>query len=404
MPQSRYTILHEESEVVSGPLSVYLHIPFCTTKCTYCAFNTYTNLEHLIPAFVDALCREIEWVGESASDKDVVTVFFGGGTPSLLTPVQFENILSTLRRVFNVAPDAEITLETNPNDLSRAYAKGLRGVGFNRISIGMQSANPRELQLFRRRHDVDGVSRAVSAARSGGFANINLDLIYGIPEQTLDDWRNTLYQALALRPTHISLYALGIEEDTPMETWLERGMMPAPDDDLAADMYLAAEAILAEYGFEQYEISNWSLPGYACQHNLQYWRNLPYVGVGPGAHGFAGGVRYSTELSPHRYIRTLLDATPSMEKTFPLTPVVAEWTRLDRANEISETLLMGLRLIHEGISLESFRERFGIELLEVHGEVFEKFAGFGLVEVTDTHVRLTSRGRLLSNVVFRELV
>lgn len=404
MPQLSYTVLHEESRVVSGPLSIYLHVPFCTTKCTYCAFNTYTNLEHLIPSFVEALCREIELVAKTAPDKEVTTIFFGGGTPSLLSVVQFESILNTLRRCFKVLPDAEITLEANPNDLSREYAVGLREVGFNRISIGMQSANPRELQLFRRRHDVDGVAQAVSAAKAGGFININLDLIYGIPEQTLEDWTNTLHQALALRPTHISLYALGIEENTPMETWVERGMVPVPDDDLAADMYQAAEEALAQQGFEQYEISNWSLPGYTCRHNLQYWRSLPYLGLGPGGHGFAGGIRYSTELSPHRYIRTLLEAAPTDDRQYPLTPAVVEWTRLDRASEISETLLMGLRLIHEGIELKVFRERFDVDLLEMHGETFAKFAGFGLVEVSDRHVRLTPRGRLLSNVVFRELV
>lgn len=390
--------------IEQNPLSVYLHVPFCATKCTYCAFNTYTNLEHLIPEFVDGLCHEIELVAASAPGKQVGTIFFGGGTPSLLSASQLGVVLDALRTHFSVTPEAEITLESNPNDLSSDYAAALHSLGFNRISIGMQSANARELELFRRRHDTDGVARAVSAARSGGFENVNVDLIYGIPDQTIDDWRNTLSQALALRPHHISLYALGIEENTPMYTWVERGVLATPDDDLAADMYELAESMLADAHFVQYEISNWALPGFECRHNLRYWRNLPYVGLGPGAHGFAGGIRYSTELSPHRYIRSLQPESAANANGYPLSPATAEWTRLTQADEISETLIMGLRLVHEGIDLRVFRERFGIDLLDIYEEPLRRFVTNGLIVLDNAHICLTPRGKLLSNVVFRELV
>lgn len=387
------------------PHAVYLHIPFCTTKCTYCAFNTYVQLEFLIEPFVDALIKEIRLVGQNKPGLDVHTIFFGGGTPSLLLPEQFARIFTALRESYNVFPDAEISLEANPNDLNREYMIALRRVGFNRLSIGMQSANENELQLFRRRHDSDAVVRAVSAARSGGFDNLNLDLIYGIPHQTLDGWRNTLTQTLVLKPEHISLYALGLEEGTPMERWVETGRLPAPDDDLAADMYNLATELLGAAGYEQYEISNWARPGLACKHNLQYWRNLPYLAFGPGAHGWAAGVRYSVLLSPQRYIKvmnTMNEAAGAYD--FPRTPATDMFDVIEREGEIAETLIMGLRLTREGIDREIFRQRFGADLLDVHRQEIDKFVGRGLLTVDDTRVKLTDEGRLLSNIVFRELV
>ena len=383
-------------------LSVYLHIPFCSTKCTYCAFNTYTHLENLIAPFVKALIREVEIVGSSKPQQPVGTIFFGGGTPSLLTPQQFAQILAALCENFAVEPDAEITLEANPNDLDRDYLTALRRVGLNRISIGMQSANENELRLFKRRHDNDAVVRAVSAARKAGFENLNLDLIYGFPHQTLESWQTTLHQMLALQPEHISLYALGLEEGTSLKAWVERGHLPQPDDDLAADMYDLASDLLRQRGYEQYEISNWSRPGYACRHNLQYWHNDDYIGLGPGAHGYADGVRYSVVLSPQRYIRALNESTDLYE--FPYTPATAEATVVDRAGEMSETLIMGMRLTQEGIPRAEFTHRFGADLLDVHGDAIRKYVEHGLLSVDDERVKLTDAGRLLSNLVLREFV
>jgi oxygen-independent coproporphyrinogen-3 oxidase len=334
----------------------------------------------------------------------VRTIFFGGGTPSLLTPQQFAQILAVIRSAFNIQPNAEITLEANPNDLNRYYLAALRRIGLNRISIGMQSANENELQLFKRRHDNDAVVRAVSAARAAGFANLNLDLIYGFPHQTLESWETSLRQMIALQPEHVSLYALGLEEGTPLYVWVERGRLPAPDDDLAADMYNLATDLLEAEGYQQYEISNWARPGFECRHNLQYWHNDPYIGVGPGAHGFAAGVRYSTILSPQRYIKVMNETPSGKVYEFPHTPVTAEAVNLDRAGEIAETLIMGMRLTREGIPRAGFVERFGIDLLDLYGDIIQKYAGYDLLMVDDERVRLTQAGRLLSNIILREFV
>jgi oxygen-independent coproporphyrinogen III oxidase len=384
------------------PLAIYLHIPFCRTKCTYCAFNTYTNLDSLIDPFVDALVHEIRIGGESKPGQEVGTIFFGGGTPSLLTPKQIERTLAGVYTYFDVLPDAEISLEANPNDISKDYLSELRQQGINRLSLGMQSANSSELKLFARRHDNDQTARAVSAARAAGFDNLNLDLIYGIPHQTLSGWDWSLQQMLALQPDHISLYALGLEDGTPMQEWVVKGQLPTPDDDLAADMYELATGKLAAAEFEQYEISNWSKPGHACRHNLQYWRNLPYAGYGPGAHGYADGVRYSTVLSPQRYIKALENVSDL--SVFPHTPATHEAVVVDRAGEIAETLIMGLRLTQEGISREIFAQRFGIDVVELHRPIIEKYVSYDLLYVDDEVVRITQKGRLLSNMIFRELV
>ncbi len=387
-------------------LSVYLHIPFCGVKCSYCAFNTYTSMEHLIPPFVDALCEEIRQVADGAGAVDVHTMFLGGGTPSLLSAQQIERILNALRTHFRVRADAEITMEANPADLSREYCAAVRAVGVNRLSIGMQSSNETELRLFDRRHDNDAVVRAVQSARQGGIRNLNLDLIYGSPHQTLDTWRATLAQTLALQPDHISLYALSLEEGTAMRAWVERGKLPEPDDDLAADMYDLATALLGGAGYLQYEISNWCKPGRECQHNLQYWYNLDYVGLGPGAHGFAAGVRYHVLRSPVRYIEKLTrqDGEIDTNVEYPRTAATEEAHIVERDDLIAETLIMGMRLTQGGISRAEFRRRFGEDLLEIHGEPIARHHRSGLLEVDDERVRLTERGRMLANIVLRDFV
>lgn len=386
----------------SAPISIYLHIPFCRIKCTYCAFNTYVNMESLIEPFVQALVREIQIVGRSQPGLSVGTIYLGGGTPSILTPEQIHLILAAIHQDFNVQLGAEVSMEANPSDLDAPYMQAVRQVGINRVSIGMQSANANELELFARRHDNDATVRAVSAARKGSFNNVNLDLIYGIPHQTLDDWENSLRHMLYLQPEHISLYALGIEDGTPMNRWVKTGRLPVPDDDLSADMYELATDLLETAGYEQYEISNWTKPGYACRHNLQYWYNLPYPGLGPGAHGFAGGVRYSTILSPQKYIHVMQSANTAYE--YPRTPATDQAVVVERQTEITETLLMGLRLTKEGIRRAVFRERFGDDVLNLYGGLIQKYSDYGLLYVDDEVVRLTRHGRLLSNVIFRELV
>jgi len=387
---------------MTSPLSLYLHIPFCQTKCTYCAFNAYANLDTLIEPFVQALVKEIEIVGSCIPQQVLGTVYLGGGTPSLLTPRQSERILAAIHRRFVVPFGVEITLEANPNDLDFAYLSDLHSLGVNRLSIGMQSANGSELALFARRHDHDAVVRAVTFARRAGFDNLSLDLIYGFPLQTMESWKASFQQLLALQPDHTSLYALGLEEGTPMAEWVSIGRLPAPDDDLAADMYDMATELLDRAGYEQYEISNWSKRGFESRHNLQYWRNLPYAGLGPGAHGYAAGVRYRTVLSPRKYIALLETANGSFE--FPYSPATDEAVIVDREGEMAETLIMSLRLTREGVQRSAFAARFGVDLVDLYGPIIDRYVQQELLYVDERVVRLTQRGRLLSNVVFREFV
>ncbi len=383
-------------------LSLYLHIPFCSTKCSYCAFNTYTDLEGLIDTFVTSLANEVYILAANAPAAQVGTIYFGGGTPSLLRPEQFGHLLQTIVASWHVSPDAEITFEANPNDLHESYLYDLRKVGLNRISIGMQTAIPSELRLFNRRHDTQMVVDAVKAARVAGFDNLSLDLIYGIPHQTLENWQHSLRQALDLQIEHISLYALGLEGGTPLKDDVDAGRLPDPDDDLAADMYDVATEILESEGFEQYEISNWAKPGYESRHNLQYWLNLPYAGLGPGAHGYAGGYRYSVVLSPQKYIQLMQNPAAAYE--FPRTPATARIVPVDGQTEIAETLMMGLRLTKRGINRAEFKRRFAIDVVELHADALLKFERHGIVTIDDEAVRLTKAGRFLSNAVIRELV
>ena len=387
------------------PLSIYLHIPFCSVRCSYCAFNTYTDLESLIPAYVEALRREIEHLAEYNPHSTVGTIFFGGGTPSLISTQQYRLIFHTLRDCFDFVDDVEISLESNPNDLTVDYLSELRDVGFNRLSIGMQSSTEKILKLFDREHDSQMVVDAMQCARRAGFDNVNLDVIFASPHETMDDWKHTVTMLKTLNPEHISMYGLELKGGTDLRLKVDSGELPQPDDDLFADMYEYASDEFSQFGYEQYEISNWCKPNRECQHNLQYWRNLPYAGLGAGAHGFAGGYRYSTITAPQRYVNTLLSDTESQPNlTFPLTPAVAKSTQVERDDDLYETIMMGLRLTKEGLERSAFKRRFGDDFVEMYPDGVERFIKMGLLNVTDERVHLTDAGRLLSNSVIREFV
>lgn len=387
------------------PLSLYLHIPFCSARCTYCAFNTYIDLEMLVPAYVQALCKEIEFLAEYNPHPIIQTIFFGGGTPSLITSEQYGLIFQTIYNHFELSPDAEISLESNPNDLNVVYLDDLREIGFNRLSIGMQSATDKVLKMFGREHDIQQVEDAFHYARAAGFDNVNLDVIFASPYETLNDWEQTIRFLMGLKPEHISMYGLELKGGTDLRLQVDSGELPQPDDDLFADMYEYASDEFAAHGYSQYEISNWCQPDRECQHNLQYWRNMPYVGLGAGAHGFAGGYRYSTITSPQRYIESLLsDEAPANNNMFPLTPAIAKSEQLNRESDLYETIMMGLRMTKEGLLRKSFLERFGIDFVEMFPREVHKFESMGLLQVEDDKVHLTDSGRLLSNGVIREFV
>jgi len=336
----------------------------------------------------------------------------------LLAVSLIAKILSTLFECFSIPPEIEISLEANPGTLSLSYLKDLFSVGINRLSIGMQSSHSQELSFLERQHNFEDVIESVLWARKAGFRNLSLDLIFGMPEQSMDAWCESLNRALELAPEHFSLYALTIENGTQMAQWLERGLISAPDNDLAADMYeLACDKLLLA-GYLQYEISNWALiesglnyqnflPNSnlknASHHNLQYWRNLPYLGFGAGAHGFAGGMRTANINSPEAYIQS--QKNPIRLPYFPQTPATANCKIIDRETEMLETMMMGLRLTREGVSRLVFNERFQRQLDNAFGAKIEKLIGWGLLEWVEPDrdiLRLTNRGRLLGNRVFVE--
>jgi len=386
--------------------SLYVHIPFCRQRCGYCDFNTYAGIEDLVPAYVEALCAEITSVKETVGAYlPVHTIFFGGGTPSLLTVGQIERILIGIESSFELLPGLELSLEANPGSLSLIYLQELYKLGVNRLSIGMQSAQPEELRLLERQHRYEDVINAVKWARKAGFDNLNLDLIFGTPYQTLESWSHSLSLGLELKPEHLSLYALTIEHGTPLAHWVARGLLPDTDSDLAAEMYELADQQLAGVGYLQYEISNWARQSnqgelLSCRHNLQYWHNLPYLGLGAGAHGYAGDFRTANVLSPSVYIERCMSGR---KEQFPITPATASALPIDRVTEMGETMMMGLRLTGEGVSNVDFMARFGQALIEVFPKEIEELLAAGLLEwVGEGHevLRLTPGGRLLGNQVF----
>ena len=359
-----------------------------------------------MPEYTAALCSEIEQVaGKTPNRLTAHTLFFGGGTPSLLDIEQLAAILTTLHKYFTLTDDLEASLEANPGTVSLDYLKRLRGLGMNRLSLGMQSANPEELRLMGRIHDTPEVIQAVKWARQAGFENINLDLIFGLPFQTLERWQVSVELALAMKPEHLSLYALTVEEGTPFHRWTERGLMPMPDDDLAADCYEWASDCLEKAGYAQYEISNWGrMVGekvMTCRHNLQYWRSLPYLGFGAGAHGFAAGVRTANVGLIPDYIKRCKAGSLA---PFPVGPAAVESRAIDETTEMQEIMMVGLRLVDEGVSFSQFEERFHTPLDVVFGKEIQKLTGQGLLEVTGGKVRLTKSGRLLGNRAFMEFV
>jgi oxygen-independent coproporphyrinogen-3 oxidase len=387
------------------PLSIYVHIPFCTAKCGYCDFNSYAGHEHMIPSYTEGLVRETKLWRSATAGRAAETIFFGGGTPSLTPLGELRRIMDGLREAFAVAPDAEVTVEANPGSLDEDYLRGLRELGVNRLSIGVQSFHDDELRALDRIHSAADAKDAFRAARAAGFDNVNLDLIYGLPEHPIERWRESAEQALALDPEHLSLYALTVEEGTPLARDVARGRTPAPDPDLQAEQYEWTQDRLARAGYEHYEISNWARPGRRCRHNLTYWRCGEYLGLGAGAHSYLDGVRFAAAALPQQYL-SLVDeswrAAQAVDDDTPMRQVVSGET-ITPELAMSDTLVLGLRLV-EGVSLASFSERFGVDALDVYGSRLAEPFEWGLLEIEDGALRLTRRGRLLSNEVFVRLL
>ena len=388
-------------------LSLYIHIPFCLSKCPYCDFNTYQGMEHLIEPLVAAAEQEIRLWGEILGGPAVATIFFGGGTPSYIPIDDLAHILQASRESFQIEPGAEITLEANPGDLTPEKLGAMLEMRANRLSIGMQSLEDSLLSLLGRRHSAQEAIDSYRLALQAGFPNVNLDLMYGLPTQSMGQWQSTLDMILELRPHHLSLYCLTLEKGTPMEHRVSSGDLPQPDPDLAADMYLHAEEVLADAGYHHYEISNWCLPGHQCRHNMTYWLNQAYLGIGPGAHSSVHGYRFHDVTSPRQYIDLVRNwatrgTTPAQslnEETLGSIDPIGGIERIDERTAMAETMFLGLRLL-DGIGMNGFRERHGADLSAVYGREIQELTEQGLLEQGEGLLRLTGKGRLLANQVF----
>jgi oxygen-independent coproporphyrinogen III oxidase len=397
------------------PHSLYVHIPFCLQRCAYCDFFSTSGQLASIPNYVESVAREARMVGEAGGQPELASVYFGGGTPSLLPPAGIAKVMQAIRDSYKLAPTAEITLEANPGTVQGPTLDAFHRTGINRLSIGVQSADDAELRMLGRVHTFSQAVSAVEIARQCGFANISLDLIFGLPSQSLDTWRQTLKRTLELQPEHLSVYCLTLEGGTPLANSIRRGALSKPEDDVCADMYALAEETLAAAGFRHYEISNWArdaatsdgsrglLPHFASRHNLQYWWNLPYVGLGAGAHGCAAGRRYSNRRSVEEYIQRMQKA---VRRRFPLSAATTVSRRRSREEEMRETVWLGLRLVEAGVSDIDYRERFGVGLRAAFPQEIAALESQGLLEWTDgeTRLRLVPSARFIANIVFREFV
>lgn len=372
------------------PLGLYLHIPFCKQKCAYCDFYSICDLS-VIESYLAALCTEIRLSGALYHDRMVDTVYVGGGTPSLLSADQLARLFSALRASFVLAPDAEITLEANPATLDEDKCRALFRAGVNRLSLGMQSADDRELQTLSRLHTFAAFLESYRLA-SSFFSNISLDLIYGLPDSDEEKFLHSLDRALSLAPQHISLYALKIEEGTPFAA--RRAQLALPSDDTVADMYLAAVRRLSEAGYEQYEISNFARPGFASRHNSRYWKREDYLGLGPAAHSFVDGLRYAHAKDLAGYLASLQKGN--------LPPHVEEY-RPDEKEGINEEIMLSLRLV-EGLSLAYLKEKMGYDILKAKGDKIALFCRGGFMKQENGRLFFTPKGFLVSNTILSELM
>lgn len=387
-------------------LSLYVHIPFCTSRCGYCDFVTAAGRNDRIPAYIDALCREIERISRGLSPREPVhSIYFGGGSPSLLQPEQLAKILETICAGFSLTDDVEITVEANPGDCTEERLRAFYLLGVNRLSLGMQSSDAEELARMDRRHNHADTVRAVANARLAGFTNISLDLIIGYPLQSDDVWRQTLDDALALRPTHLSIYAISVEPNRPLDQKIRAGIWPEPDDDEIADRYDFAVTYLAERGFYRYEISNWSDdPSHESRHNKQYWLLDPYLGFGAGAYGYYANTRYHNEEDLDAYLERLPLAELGKLK---LVPFPASVENLGQCGEeqMKDELIFGLRLLRDGVDFRKFCARHGLNAEHHFNHKLKPLTDDGKLRLgEDRRLRMNPDFAFISNGILVEFI
>ncbi|WNQ13434.1 radical SAM family heme chaperone HemW [Paenibacillus aurantius] len=377
-----------------SPEAVYIHIPFCTNKCHYCDFNSFVLKGQPVMDYLDGLEREMERTVRAVPPDTIKTIFVGGGTPTVLLPDQMEHFLRLVRTYFPTqADDIEITMEANPGTTDEEKLSVMRAGGVNRLSFGVQSFDNALLEAIGRIHNTDDVYRSIETAQKVGFTNLSIDLMFNLPRQTVDILSRTLDAALALDLKHYSIYSLKVEENTLFHTLYERNQLPLPEEEEEIEMFLLIMERLKGAGYGQYEISNFARPGYESRHNITYWKNRSYYGLGAGAHGYWNGLRHINVKGVQPYI----DAT---RKDLPRLEV----NEVSRQEAMEDFMMVGLRML-EGVSDSDFREQFGGQSIRsVFGERIDKLAAVGLLTETESGVRLSDRGILLGNEVFGEFI
>jgi oxygen-independent coproporphyrinogen-3 oxidase len=386
--------------LIATPVAgIYVHVPFCVRKCDYCDFASFDGLSQHRPAYVAAVCQELDLETPRWQAVQFVSLFLGGGTPTVLPDESLAQIVAAVRAALPWREVAEVTIEANPGTLTAQRLGALRQMGINRLSLGVQSWHDDELRLLGRIHTAAEARAAVQAARQAGFDNLSLDLMYGLPCQTLARWETSLAQAQALEPEHLSLYGLSLEEGTPLAARVAQGALPEPDDDLAADMYSLAEERLAAAGYRHYEISNWArstfgddqrdYPALASRHNLLYWQNERYLGLGSAAASFDGQTRTVARTHPLDYIAAISAGQSVVESA----------ETLSAAERLDETVMLGLRLAR-GVRWQEMQTRFGVDARAVYAPTIAEQQALGLLAEDEAGMRLTAQGRLLGNRVF----
>jgi len=374
-------------------LGLYIHIPFCKSKCYYCDFNSFAGRENTVYPYFQALKNEIEVYEKALQDYKIGTVFIGGGTPSFVDADYILELISNCRMHFDIEPEAEISIETNPGTLSYGKLAAYLDAGINRLSMGMQAWQDRLLKSIGRIHRTDEFIENFELARKVGFSNINVDLIFGLPGQTFNDWVETVNNVIGLGPSHISCYSLKIEEGTVFSDWLSEGKLIPVDDELDRQMYHFTIERLTGHGYRHYEISNFSKPGFECRHNLVYWEDRQYIGLGAGAHSYFNGKRYNNTYDLDKYIYY------AGKRQFHRENI----QEIDINEQISEYMILGLRLI-QGVNVDKFKEEFGADVFNLFGEKINKLISRGLLEFNEGMLRLTKTGLDLANQVFIEFV
>lgn len=379
--------------MTENPWGLYVHIPYCLRKCLYCDFNSYPLGQWSGEdrrQYLKALAREMQGI---AVPHAPISLYFGGGTPTVLSPRDLARLLGLAKKKWSLTEEAEISIEANPDTVDRGSLKELREAGFNRLSLGVQSLRDQELDILGRTYSSKVVYQALREARRAGFSNIGIDLIYGIPGQSPRDWQETLQGILDLEVEHLSCYSLQVEDKTPLASSIKRGELTLPGEDDCLEMLLMTTEIVGKDGYEHYEIANFARPGRFCRHNLLYWKNRWYLGIGAGAHSFWEKRRWANVKDPGKYSRFIMSGQAALEEERFLT----------EGEEMDETAFLGLRL-RQGVDLDEFQRRYGQDFREVYAESLAQMLTWGLLEEVDGHVRLTPRGLPVGNVVFAQFI